>query len=121
MPTAPTPGRVQADAAARVRVRMTIGDKTLEVQPSALSLDEKFVIRNATGLPIEAFFTEGQNTIGEDSLAVLWWVARRANGEPHLPWNQFKQQWVFDPDSFDIEEVIDDDEDEAPEGSGPDS
>lgn len=110
MGLAPTPGRAQEDAAANVRLRMTLGGRTLEVQPAALTLDEKFVIRNATGLPIEAFFAPGQNTVGEDSVAVLWWIARRANGEPNLPWKQFAAEWAFDPEAFDIEEVEDDDE-----------
>lgn len=121
MAKAPVPGRAEARAAAEeaanVRLRMTMGERTLELAPASLSLDERFVIRNATGLPFEAFFAEGQNTIGEDSVAVLWWLARRANGEPHLAWRQFQSEWVFDAETFDLNEVTEDDpEDQSPEG-----
>ena len=116
MAKAPTPGRAQADEAAQTTIRMTMGGRTLEVQPSALSLDERFVIRQSTGLPFEAFFSGGQQSIGEDSVAVLWWIARRTNGEPNLPFAQFKGEWKFDADTFDIEVDEDDGEDQSPEG-----
>ena len=118
MATAPTPGAARrAEADAKV-IRITNGGKTLEVQPSGLALSERFVIRHATGLPFEAFFRGGEESIGEDSIAVLWWVARRANGEPNLGFPQFIKDWVFDPEGFDIEVDEDDPEDDRPEGSG---
>lgn len=118
MATAPTPGAARrAEADAKV-IRITKDGKTLEVQPAALSLQERFVIRHATGLPFEAFFTGGEDSIGEDSIAVLWWVARRANGEPGLVFSQFVNDWTFNPEGFDIEVVEDDAEDDHPEESG---
>jgi hypothetical protein len=116
MAKAPTPGRARADEAAQTTLRMTMAGRTLEVQPSALSLEERFVIRSATGLPFEAFFAGGEQSIGEDSIAVLWWCARRANGEPNLAFRQFIAEWVFDADNFDIEVDEDDGEDQSPEG-----
>ena len=38
-----------------------------------------------TGLPLEAF-TEGETAMGMDSIVVLWWLARRMNGEALLPY-----------------------------------
>jgi len=117
MAKAPVPGRARADAAAQTVIRMTVAGKTLEVQPAALTLDERFVIRASTnGLPFEAFFAGGEQSVGEDSVAVLWWCARRANGEPNLSFRQFVSEWVFDPENFDIEVVEADPEDPSPEG-----
>ncbi len=116
MAKAPTPGRARTEEAAATTIRMTMGGKTLEVQPAALSLKERFVIRSATGLPFEAFFAGGENAVGEDSVAVLWWCARRANGEENLPFAQFMGEWVFDANDFDIEVDEDDGEDDSPEG-----
>lgn len=120
MAKAPTPGRAQAEAAAKaeaqVVLRITNGEQMLEVQPSALTLKERFVIRSSTGLPFEAFFSGGEHAIGEDSVAVLWWCARRANGEPTLAFRQFMDEWVFDPEHLEIEEVEPDEDDDRPEG-----
>ena len=117
MAKAPTPGRARADEEAQTTIRMTMGERTLTVQPSALTLAERFVIRQSTGLPFEAFFAGGEQSIGEDSVAVLWWIARRSNGEPALAFRQFKDEWVFDGENFEIEvDEQPDDEDESPEG-----
>lgn len=121
MATAPVPGRTRADDEANVILRITMAGKTLELQPAALTLQEKFVIRNSTGMPFEAFFTGGMNSVGEDSVAVLWWLARRANGEPNLPFLTFAEDWKFDPEGFDLEEVTPDEVDDRPEDSGPGS
>lgn len=118
MATAPVPGAARrAEADAKV-IRITNSGRTLEVQPAALSLTERFAIRHATGMPFEAFFAGGESSIGEDSIAVLWWVARRANGEPDLAFSVFVKDWVFEPEGFDIEVEADDPEDDHPEESG---
>lgn len=117
MATAPTPGKARARNEAQTVIRIKMGDRTLEVQPSALSLNERFIIRQVTGSPFEAFF----QAIGEDSIAVLWWVARRANGEPSLAFQKFMGEWeaLESADDFDIDIVEDNEEDDtSPEGSG---
>ncbi len=116
MAKAPVPGRAREDEAAQLTIRMTMSGRTLSVQPAALSLKERFVLRSATGLPFEAFFSGGELAIGEDSVAVLWWLARRSNGEPNLPFEQFQGEWHLDPDDFEIAVDEPDDEDDSPEG-----
>ena len=119
MATAPTPGAARRSKEQSRVLRMTIHGKTLEFQPSAITLAERFNIRNATTLPFEAFFGgEEGRLFGSDSIAVLWWLARRHNGEPALSWQEFASGWTDDPD-FDVEAIEDDDpEDDRPEGSG---
>jgi hypothetical protein len=69
--------------------------------PGNVPLGEKMIVRKATGLPFEAFFADG-NTIGEDSVAVLWWLARRAGGEPMLTWTQVEKEW---PDNLTVDDI----------------
>ncbi len=118
MATAPPPGASRRAGADAKVIRITNEGRTLEVQPAGLSLAERFVIRQSTGLPFEAFFTGGENSIGEDSIAVLWWIARRTNGEPGLAFSQFVKDWKFDPEGFDIEVDEDDAGDDRPEEQG---
>lgn len=95
-------------------------DTTLEM-PEAITLKEKMAVRYATGMPFEAFWS-GESRIGEDSISVLWWLARRHNGEPHLSFEQHAAEWPTEltADDFDVEMVTDDDEPtDDPEGSGP--
>jgi len=74
-----------------------------------VSLQEKMTVRLATGLPFEAFWA-GEGRVGEDSLSVLWWLARRANGEPGLPWAQHLAEWPSPLTADDIDvEILDDD------------
>lgn len=66
-----------------------------------LPLRERVICRKATGLPVEAF-TEGQDTMGMDSIAVLWWLARRMHGEATLTFDRAAQQW---PDDLRVDEI----------------
>lgn len=116
MATAPTPGAARRDVEHSRVLRMTVNGKTLEFQPSTITLKERFVIRTSTELPFEAFFGEGGRLFGEDSIAVLWWLARRRNGEPGLALLDLMSEWESDPD-FDVEAIEDDPEElDHPEG-----
>jgi hypothetical protein len=74
---------------------------------------ERMIVRKATGFPFEAFLTEGQ--IGSDSVAVLWWLARRAEGEIGLTWTQAMAEWPTDITADDLEVTMEDATGEDPE------
>lgn len=115
--------RARADKKAGQRFRISVKDRTLEF-PATLTLNEKMTVRLATGIPFDQFLIN-ETRIGEDTVAVLWWLARRANGEPQLAWATFAGQWE-EIDVADVNvEIIDDDVNDPgandPEGSGPGS
>ena len=91
MARAPRPGKAREQKDATKRFRITVKGETLEV-PASLTLREKMAVRLATGIPFDQFFVSATR-IGEDTVAVLWWLARRANGEPNLPWMTFEAEW----------------------------
>lgn len=62
-----------------------------------LTMTDKIAVRKATGLSFESF-VDG-DTFGEDSLMVLWWLARRKNGEALLPFQVAAEQWPTDLDA----------------------
>lgn len=76
---------------------------------------ERIICRKATGLPLAAFWAEDR--IDVDSIMVLWWMARRLNGEAALTFDQAAEQWPMDlsEDDLDIELDEPDDEDDSPE------
>lgn len=110
MATAPTPGvstRTNATEAAQALITLTI-DRPLTTgkgRPIAnthtiainnIPMKERFICRKATGFPISAFWSEDHIDI--DSLVVLWWMARRLNGEASLTIAQAEEEWPFDLD-----------------------
>lgn len=120
MASAPSPGKARREAEAAQVIRITHNDETLEFRPGDMTLEQRVHFRKEVGLPFEAFVA-GESAIGEDTLAVWWWMAKRQNHQPRLSWRQFGFEWQFDPDAFDIEVVENDPDDPAPEGSGPGS
>lgn len=113
MATAPRPGAVDRSGPSKI-IRLTQGGETLEFAPDALTLDERVKIRKELGLPFEAFVA-GPSAVGEDTLAVWWWLAKRQNGQPNLSWRQFGFDWEG-AEGFEVTEVVDDPEDDRPEG-----
>lgn len=119
MAKAPTPGKTKAADAARLALRIRVRDQTLFAPtPKALPLREKFAVRAATGMPIEEFVQDGR-TLGEDAIAVLWWLARRAAGETALTFAQAEADWptdlVGDDVAVDLVDMAQVSEDEHPE------
>lgn len=80
MATAPTPGAATPGPAKTFR--MTLSGKTLELDTTQLGPGDDLVSRQQTGFPVTGFLD--QAAIGADSLLILWWMARRKNGEPAL-------------------------------------
>lgn len=109
MATAPRPGGQRALGDATKRYRIRVRDVTLEF-PAALSIQERFTIRSMTGgFPLETLFRQP----GEDLLAVLWWLARRRNGDPRLSIDDaYADISGVSVEDFDVE-VIDDDGEET--------
>lgn len=107
MATAPTPG---ASTTGVQLIRLRLRDDEWQFVPSALPLVDKMAVRQATGLPFEAFVSSDAYRMGEDSLAVLVWVARRQDGEPRLALNTVLSEWVSleSTDDYELEYVIDD-------------
>lgn len=123
MGLAPVPQPIDAQTGPRQFLRIRVKDRTYEFVPE-LALEEKFVIRAATGLPFEAFLpAQQEREFGEDSAFVLWWLARRQSGEPALPYKQALAEWPADMVEGDLEFVQVDldaeDGEPSPEGSGP--
>lgn len=79
---------------------------------------ERLICRKTTGLPLTAFWAEDRIDI--DSVMVLWWMARRLNGEATLTFDQAAADW---PDGLDLENeldiVMDDGEDDGSEDDDP--
>jgi hypothetical protein len=120
MASAPRPGagrrRQQRTQAQRV-LRITVRGETKTLCPDNIAFGEQIAVRKACGgLPFSAFWG-GELTIGEDSLQIMWWLARRANGEPTLPLSTVLDEWpeILNPDDFNVELDEPDDEDVDPE------
>lgn len=103
MTGAPTPGvgehkeRVEA---AQTVVTITVRGEAHSLAPLNLPLQEALICRKATGLPLEAFYS-GEQSIGMDSVKVLWWLARRAGGEFSLTLDRAWGEW---PDDLGVDE-----------------
>jgi hypothetical protein len=99
-------------AAAPGLLRMRVRDRTLDLSGTP-TIKEKMAVRFATGLPYEAFVAD-ERSLGEDSFAVLWWLARRQNGEPQLSFDQAASEWPNDltPDDVACEAITPDEEPE---------
>ncbi len=103
--------------------RAIAAENTLAI--NNLPMRERLICRKATGLPFASFWSEDRIDI--DSVVVLWWLARRAQGEVNLTFDGAVKEWPDDmvpvneetgEGDFDLE-FDDNDEDEGgddPEG-----
>jgi hypothetical protein len=89
---------------------MRLREVTLEFAPHALPIRDKMAVRQATGLPYEAFVSSDTAKVGEDTFLVLWWVGRRANGETKLSLDTVINEWVpiISDDDLELELIVDD-------------
>jgi hypothetical protein len=107
MAQAPRPGvstredQLEADQTVMtIRINRPIfhGDRQVAeshtIAPGNVPMRERIICRKATGLPLAAFWAE--DLIDIDSLMVLWWLARRLNGEATLTFDQAAEQWPGD-------------------------
>lgn len=87
MAKAPRPGvsrRADAVNAAQTVLRITIRGKSWDFCPNNLTITERGQVRKQTGGMAFETYWDGQTAIGLDSVIILWWLARRASGEPDL-------------------------------------
>lgn len=119
---AKTKSRVVAPAADQILV-LRLGDETWRLAWRNLPLGERMLVRKWTGLPY-SHFVAGQETIDQDSLALVWCLARRAAGEKALVFtDELVTEWetrleAAGPDGFDAvietpDELAGDDDPEA--------
>lgn len=108
MARAPKPGAQRKNAEARRTVTIRIADHPpVTLAPDNVAMAEKMIVRKATGLPLDSFLGDDEHW-GEDSIAVLWWLARRANGEPMLTWTKAMADWPVPLRAEDIDVDLDD-------------
>lgn len=69
------------------------------------------MIRDVTGLPFERWMSR----LEEDSLMVMWWIARRQSGERGLSFDDVEADWFEDLTGDEVEIVEDDGEAEDPQ------
>jgi hypothetical protein len=102
----PQPGSRADLTNARKFLRLRVKDRILDIVPD-LPMTEKFAVREATGMPFEAFVSDSEQKWGEDSLFILWWVGRRQNGEPNLRLSQAEGEWptIESEDDLEISEI----------------
>jgi hypothetical protein len=116
MASAPRPGAgkrvAQVKAAQRV-LKIRIGDIEGRLCPDNLPFSEQVAVRKACGgLPFSAFWA-GEQVIGEDSLQIMFWLARRASGEPNLQLNKVLEEWPSPLMAEDFDISIEDAEEDA--------
>jgi hypothetical protein len=122
MAKAPTPGvgkRKEAAAKALHVLRVTVNGETKSLHINNLPFGELAAVRKTSGgLPLAAFWGGPDTVIDTDSLKVLWWLARRADGEPRLPMSAVDADWdeVVNTGDFDVKY-----DDGAPEEDDPEA
>lgn len=117
MATAPRPGvttrKVEVERA-QVVLTITVRDDKYRLAIGTVPIKEKQQVRHQTGLPLEAYLGSGDK-LGEDSIVVLWWLARRAAGEPSLTWDQAADEWPNDLAAGELSFSVDRPDGEDPE------
>lgn len=120
MAQAPRPGIAKRKAAqqqARKVLRITVDGTTVQLTPDNIPFTEQIAVRKSCGgLPLSAFWGDGPS-VGVDSLQILFWLGRRACGEPGLSLATVLDEWpeTLDPDAFDVTIIEPDDADDDPE------
>lgn len=91
-----------------------VKDRWTSLAVNSIPIKEAALVRRETGLPLDVFCDMG--SFGTDSLKVLFWLGRRANGESFLMLGQVEAEWPKDLtfDDWDVtttkpDEVGDDD------------
>jgi hypothetical protein len=90
---------------------ITIRGESKRLAINNVPLSERLVVRKATGLPFESFV--GEDRIGLDSIMVLWWLARRGEGEVMLTLTAAEADFPTDLEADDLDVSIDEPDPEA--------
>jgi hypothetical protein len=92
-------------------------DETRILAVGNLPMGERMAVRKQVGLPFDGFWA-GEGTVGLDSVAVLWWLAARADGARSYSWAEAARDWPDDLNLSELEVVFstpDEDDDGSPE------
>jgi len=120
MATAPRPGAGKRKAALETSQRVLkirVGDIEARLCPDNLPFSEQVAVRKQCGgLPFSAFWA-GEDVIAEDSLQLMFWIARRLCGEPKLQFSTVLEEWPSPllPQDFDISVESADEDSDNPE------
>lgn len=114
MALAPVPGVGKRQERDRQGMRVTMGGRTLSLFLNDLGPQDDLVSRKETGFPVTPFFAEDR--FGMDSLMIVYWMARRKNGEPTLKFqavlDEFPNYESINQSDFKIESLEEVDETE---------
>jgi hypothetical protein len=94
-------------------MNLTIKGDTKRLAIGNIPLSERLIVRKATDLPFESFVAE--NRFGIDTLVVLWWLARRGEGEAMLTLTQCEADFPTDLGADDITVTLDEPDGDDPE------
>lgn len=112
MARAPRPGSTASDQETeRLGLRITFRDRTLTLHLDDLGPNDDLAARKETGFPVAPFINDDR--FSTDSICVLWWMARRKNGERRLRYQDVVKTWpglvelgrMFDDGTLAIEEI----------------
>jgi hypothetical protein len=80
-------------------------DETRILAVGNLPMGERMAVRKQVGLPFDGFWA-GEGTVGLDSVAVLWWLAARADGARSYSWAEAARDWPDDLNLSELEVVV---------------
>lgn len=93
-------------------LRITLGGRSLEIDVMQFGPADDRVSRAQAGITISSLIES--DVFGVDTMLLLWWLARRKNGEPGLHYydveNEFPTFAHVAAANFDLEEVTPDPE-----------
>lgn len=109
MATAPRPTsegveveQAAVDEASKVTAFVVRG-VTYKLAVRNVRIGEKVAVKKATGLSWTEVIGEDGSVVGVESVAIFMWLARRAAGEPGLPWQVFERECPDDLSMGDVE------------------
>lgn len=103
MATAPEPRPSLEDDPATKLLIMKVKGVEYRLAIGNVPIQEKMIVQKATGMAFESLL--GENQIGEVSLSVLVWLARRAAGEIGLTYEKSLNDWPSPVTAGDLEVV----------------
>ncbi len=92
---------------------LTVGGVDYRLALGNIPLGEKEAVLQQTRRSLEQWTAEEAQ--GELTIAVLWWLARRAEGERRLTWAEARDQWPEDLTGINVEVVEDSGTSDHPE------
>lgn len=122
MGLAPRPGvstRQEAADRARRTITLTMRGESHTFAPGNVPMHHRLILRRTTGFPLESFLDDER--IGMDSYMVLWWLARRLDGEPNLRLAEVEEDWPDDLGPDDLAAFVSDPDVGEVEGDNPEA